>query len=61
MTFRDKSYAMNRVESGSGVRYAEGHIIWWSKGLTGFLEDETDPKHPVKLAENCQQLSAQSP
>jgi membrane-bound inhibitor of C-type lysozyme len=61
VTFKDKSYAMKQVESGSGVRYAEGHIVWWSKGFEGFLQDETDSDHPVKLAENCKQISAKSP
>jgi membrane-bound inhibitor of C-type lysozyme len=60
VTFKDKSYAMNQVQSGSGVRYAEGHIVWWSKGFEGFLQDETDSDHPVKLAENCKQISAKS-
>jgi len=61
VTFKDKSYAMNQVESGSGVRYAQGHIVWWSKGPEGFLQDETDPNHKVKLAENCKQIQAKSP
>jgi len=61
VVFKDKSYAMTQVESGSGVRYAEGHIVWWSKGSEGFLEDETDPDHPVKLARNCQQVPAKTP
>jgi membrane-bound inhibitor of C-type lysozyme len=61
VTFKDKSYAMKQVQSGSGVRYAEGHIVWWSKGLEGFLQDESDPNQPVKLAQNCKQISAKSP
>lgn len=55
--FKDKSYAMKQVESGSGVRYSDGPIVWWSKGYDGFLQDETDPGHPVTLAENCKQVS----
>jgi membrane-bound inhibitor of C-type lysozyme len=57
VTFQDKSYSMKQVRSGSGTRYSDGTIIWWNKGHEGFLQDETDPKDPVKLAENCKQVS----
>jgi membrane-bound inhibitor of C-type lysozyme len=57
VTFKDQSYSMKQVRSGSGVRYAQGNIVWWNKGHEGFLQDETDPNHPVKLAENCKQTS----
>jgi membrane-bound inhibitor of C-type lysozyme len=59
VTFKDKSYSMKQVRSGSGARYADGTTVWWSKGYEGFLQDETDPNHPVKLAENCKQTSPQ--
>jgi membrane-bound inhibitor of C-type lysozyme len=55
ITFKDKSYSMKQVRSGSGVRYSDGKIVWWNKGYDGFLQDETDASHPVKLAENCKQ------
>jgi len=57
VTFKDKSYSMKQVRSGSGVRYAKGNLVWWNKGYEGFLQDETDPSHPVKLADNCKQTS----
>ena len=57
VTFKDKSYSMKQVRSGSGARYSDGTIIWWNKGYEGFLQDETDANHPVKLAENCKQVS----
>ena len=57
VTFKDKSYSMKQVPSGSGARYSDGTIVWWNKGYEGFLQDETDPDHPVKLAENCKQVS----
>ena len=59
VTFKDKSYSMKQIPSGSGVRFAEGDIVWWNQGSAGFLEDETDLHHPVKLAENCKQTSPQ--
>lgn len=57
VSFKDESYSMRQVRAGSGVRYAEGRIVWWNKGYEGFLQDETDPNHPIKLAENCKQTS----
>lgn len=57
VTLKDKAYSMRQVRSGSGARYAEGSIVWWNKGYQGFLQDESDPNHPIKLAENCKQLS----
>ena len=57
VTFRDKSYSMKQVRSGSGARYSDGKIVWWNKGYDGFLEDESDPSHPVNLARNCRQTS----
>ena len=57
VTFQDKTYSMKQARSGSGARYSDGTIIWWNKGYEGFLQDETDPNHPVKLAENCKQVS----
>ena len=57
VTFKDKSYSMKQVRSGSGVRYADGNIVWWNKVYEGFLQDESDPNHPAKLAENCKQTS----
>jgi len=57
VTFKDKSYSMKQVRSGSGVRYSDGTIVWWNKGYQGFLEDGTDTSHPVLLAENCKQTS----
>ena len=57
VTFKDKSYSMKQVRSGSGARYSDGTIVWWNKGYQGFLQDETDPSRPVLLAENCKQTS----
>jgi putative lipoprotein len=54
--FKDKSYSMKQLEAASGTRYSDGQLVWWSKGHTGFLRDETNPNQPVPLAENCNQV-----
>jgi membrane-bound inhibitor of C-type lysozyme len=55
ITFKDQSYSLKQVRSGSGVRYSDGRVVWWNKGYDGFLQDETDASHPFKLADNCKQ------
>src|SRR6266581_9574775 len=40
VSFQGKTYAMKQVEAGSGTRYSEGSVVWWSKGEKGFLEDD---------------------
>lgn len=59
VVFRDKSYSMKQVRSASGVRYSDGQMVWWNQGYDGFLEDETDSAHTVRLADNCKQTSPQ--
>jgi putative lipoprotein len=54
--FKDKSYSMKRVEAASGTRYSDGQFVWWSKGDSGFLRDESNPNQPMTLAENCHQV-----
>jgi membrane-bound inhibitor of C-type lysozyme len=39
------------VMSGSGVRYASGRYIWWSKGDTGTLVVDGDESAPPVLAD----------
>jgi len=57
VVFKDQSYSMKHMQSGSGARYSDGTIVWWNKGYEGFLQDESDPSHPKMLAENCKQVS----
>jgi putative lipoprotein len=51
--FQNKTYQMKQTEAASGTRYSNGSIVWWSKGEQGFLEDDTQSDHPVRLADNC--------
>lgn len=39
------------VMSGSGVRYASGRYVWWSKGETGKLIVDGDESAPPLLAD----------
>ena len=33
-------YILKNIPSGSGAKYSNGKYTWWTKGLTGFLEDD---------------------
>jgi hypothetical protein len=38
-----KTLVFANVIAASGARYASGQYVWWTKGPTGFLTDETLP------------------
>ncbi|KZE33510.1 MliC family protein [Crenobacter luteus] len=37
LSWRGQRYRLTLVKSGSGARYANRQLIWWSKGDDGFL------------------------
>lgn len=41
MTLNGKTLVFANVMAASGARYASGPYVWWTKGPTGFLADET--------------------
>jgi membrane-bound inhibitor of C-type lysozyme len=43
MTLNGKTLVFANVIAASGARYASGQYVWWTKGPTGFLTDETLP------------------
>jgi putative lipoprotein len=53
VTFEGNSYLMKQTITTDGTRYSDGAHVWWSKGETGFLEDDTNTDKPVKLADHC--------
>ena len=52
--FNNHIYNMKQVQSGSGTKYSEGNIVWWSKGEEGFLQDDSKAEKNQMLAKNCQ-------
>lgn len=52
--FNNRIYNMKQVQSGSGTKYSEGNMVWWSKGEQGFLQDESKTDKNQMLAKNCQ-------
>jgi len=53
LTLNEHIYNMKQLETASGTKYARGSVVWLSTGDDGFLEDDTDPSNPKKLAEDC--------
>ncbi|NMV37447.1 MliC family protein [Ralstonia insidiosa] len=43
MVLDGKTLVFANVIAASGARYASGQYVWWTKGPTGFLTDETLP------------------
>lgn len=57
MTLSGKTLVFANVISGSGARYASGQYVWWTKGPTGFLSDETLPGNRNQLYRNCNETT----
>src|SRR5271167_4579502 len=51
--YQDNSYLMHQVPSGSGVRYSDGKVQWWSKGNGGFLQEDAADGNGAMIAKDC--------
>lgn len=40
LTFEDKSYNLNRIETASGVKYGNRNISFWNKGIDALITRE---------------------
>src|SRR6267142_5202928 len=38
---RDQMYLMRQTPAPDGNRYSDGKVLWWGKGDTGFLQEDT--------------------
>ena len=37
LTYQEKSYILNRIETASGVKYGNGDISYWNKGIDAMI------------------------
>lgn len=37
LTFEEKSYELNRIETASGVKYGNDDITYWNKGINAMI------------------------
>lgn len=44
------------VVAVSGVKYAAGNYVWWSKGKEGFLADKRQGEDAEPILKDCKQI-----
>jgi membrane-bound inhibitor of C-type lysozyme len=49
----DQIYMMRQTRSGDGNRYSDGKVLWWGKGDTGFLQEDTPDGDGKMLVKGC--------
>ena len=54
VVFRDKVYLMRQTHSGSGTRYSDGNVVWWSKGNGGFLQVDVPDGNGDMIVKGCE-------
>jgi membrane-bound inhibitor of C-type lysozyme len=50
---KDHIYMMRQTPSANGNRYSDGKILWWGKGDTGFLQEDTPDGDGKMLVKGC--------
>ena len=50
---RDQIYMMRQTRSADGSRYSDGKVLWWGKGDTGFLQEDTPDGDGRMLVKGC--------
>ncbi len=54
VAYRDKVYLMRQTRSGSGTRYSDGKVLWWSKGDGGFLQADAPDGNGDMMVKGCE-------
>jgi membrane-bound inhibitor of C-type lysozyme len=49
----DHIYMMRQTSSADGNRYSDGKLLWWGKGDTGFLQEDTRDGDGKMLVKGC--------
>src|SRR5579864_9322155 len=49
----EQIYMMRQTPSADGNRYSDGKVLWWGKGDTGFLQEDTPDGDGKMLVEGC--------
>jgi len=57
LAWRGKVYRLRSTEAGSGARYANLQLVWWTKGETGFLAT----RGGRMLIRDCREVGSKSP
>ena len=51
--FQDRQYLMKQTPAADGARYSDEKLAWWSKGESGFLQEENPEGDGKILAKDC--------
>lgn len=54
LRFGEKTYLMKQVIAASGTRYSDGKVSWWSKGDSGFLQEDAPDGDGAMVVKDCQ-------
>ncbi|HXC46888.1 MAG TPA: MliC family protein [Candidatus Sulfotelmatobacter sp.] len=46
-------YMMRQASAADGNRYSDGKVLWWGKGDTGFLQEDTQDGDGKMLVKGC--------
>ena len=49
----DRFYMMRQTPAADGNRYSDGKVLWWGKGDTGFLQEDTPDGDGKMLVKGC--------
>ncbi|HET6931308.1 MAG TPA: MliC family protein [Candidatus Acidoferrum sp.] len=49
----DHIYMMRQASAADGNRYSDGKVLWWAKGDTGFLREDTPDGDGKMLMQGC--------
>jgi membrane-bound inhibitor of C-type lysozyme len=50
---RDQIFMMRQTPSAEGNRYSYGKVLWWGKGDTGYLQEDTPDGDGKMLVKGC--------
>jgi len=50
---QDHFFLMRQTPSSDGTRYSDGKVLWWSKGETGFLQEDAPDGEGKMLVKGC--------
>lgn len=49
----DQIYMMRQTRSTDGDRYSDGKVLWWAKGGTGVLQEDSQDGDGKLLVQGC--------
>jgi uncharacterized lipoprotein YbaY len=51
--YQDHQYLMRPTMSADGERYSDGKVVWWGRGVGGFLQEDAPDGNGKMIVQNC--------